>query len=73
MYPDKTHKEVLVIMGEHWKQLSDEEKRPYLEKAAGDRARYQQEMDDWRTRHPQPEKPDPTHRSKGYEDPIIII
>lgn len=30
--PDKTHKEVVALLGEEWRGLSDEQKKPYVDK-----------------------------------------
>mmetsp|Transcript_34885 Transcript_34885/g.109581 ORF Transcript_34885/g.109581 Transcript_34885/m.109581 type:complete len:582 (-) Transcript_34885:266-2011(-) len=51
-YPEKSHKEVLVILGERWKHMPQEEKEPYLAHAQADRARYHAEMIAWRENHP---------------------
>lgn len=50
--PEKTHKEILSVLGERWKSLPEVEKAPYLAKAEADRARYHAEMVEWRVNHP---------------------
>lgn len=30
--PDKTHKEIIVMLGEEWRGLSEEQKQPYVDK-----------------------------------------
>ena len=52
--PEKSHKEVLAFLGERWKAMPEEEKRPYLASAEADRARYHAEMVEWRANNPKP-------------------
>jgi len=42
--PDAGFGEMGKLIGSAWRQLSDDEKKPYNEKAAKDKERYQQEM-----------------------------
>lgn len=41
--PDKDHKQIVALLGEKWRKLSEEEKRPYVEKSSIDQKRYEQE------------------------------
>jgi hypothetical protein len=41
--PDKNHKEIVALLGEEWRKLSDEAKKPYVEKSNVDKKRYEQE------------------------------
>ena len=43
-YPDASRTEITKHIGEAWRNLSADEKKPYLEKAAADKERYQSEM-----------------------------
>lgn len=43
--PDKKVTELSSIFGERWKKMSDEEKAPFVAKAAADKARYAAEME----------------------------
>lgn len=41
--PDKNHKQIVALLGEEWRKLSDEQKKPYVEKSSADQKRYEQE------------------------------
>jgi hypothetical protein len=41
--PDLNHKEIVSKLGEEWRQLTDEKKRPFLSKAETDQKRYEKE------------------------------
>ena len=42
--PNLDNKELIRAMSEEWNKLSDEEKKPYVKKAAEDKKRYVEEM-----------------------------
>ena len=39
------NKELIKVMGEEWNKLTDDEKKPYVEKAEEDKKRYKREME----------------------------
>jgi hypothetical protein len=41
--PDRDHKQIVALLGEKWRKMSEEEKRPYVEKSSIDQKRYEQE------------------------------
>jgi len=41
--PDKNHKQIVALLGEEWRKLSEEQKKPYVEKSSADQKRYEQE------------------------------
>lgn len=41
--PDKNHKDIVSMLGEEWRNLSAEQKQPYVDKSAVDQKRYEQE------------------------------
>lgn len=43
--PNVTFGQIGKLLGEKWKSLSDEEKKPYDEKAAADKKRYESEKE----------------------------
>ena len=42
--PNLDNKELIKAMSEEWNKLTDEEKKPYIKKAAEDKKRYVEEM-----------------------------
>lgn len=46
-FPDMHHLDVTKKIGEEWTALSDEQKKPYLDAAAEDKMRYQNEMKEY--------------------------
>jgi hypothetical protein len=52
----KGEKDALKRLGEEWKALSEEAKKPYLDEAALDKSRYEKEMLIYRRDHPEPKK-----------------
>eukprot|EP01093_Parvamoeba_rugata_P010546 TRINITY_DN28544_c0_g1_i1.p3 TRINITY_DN28544_c0_g1~~TRINITY_DN28544_c0_g1_i1.p3 ORF type:complete len:143 (+),score=5.13 TRINITY_DN28544_c0_g1_i1:49-477(+) len=47
-HKDKKLGEVAKMVGAEWKELSDDEKKPYLEQAAADKIRAKKELDTWK-------------------------
>ncbi|TBU38850.1 high mobility group box domain-containing protein [Dichomitus squalens] len=45
--PDAGFGEIGKLLGAKWKELDDEEKKPYLDQAAADKARAEQEKNDY--------------------------
>ena len=41
--PDKTHKNIVSMLGEEWRNLSEEKKQPYVDKSLEDQKRYEKE------------------------------
>lgn len=37
------HKQIVALLGEEWRKLSEEQKKPYVEKSSADQKRYEQE------------------------------
>jgi len=46
--PDAKPTEIVTMLGTAWKELSDDEKEPYQEKAAKEKERYNTEMKAWK-------------------------
>lgn len=44
-HPDKAHKEVTKELGDQWKKMSDEEKKPYTEKYEENKKKYAKELE----------------------------
>lgn len=44
--PNKNHKEIVALLGEEWRKLSEEQKKPYVEKSSLDQKRYEQEKNE---------------------------
>ncbi|CEO97807.1 HMG box domain-containing protein [Plasmodiophora brassicae] len=61
--PETSFGDLGKILGQMWKDLSEDDKKPYVEKAAADKARYDEEVIAWRQANPVPEKP-PSSASK---------
>jgi hypothetical protein len=48
---------VMILFGEHWKQLSEEEKRPYIERALKDKLRYSEYLESSKVHNKKQVKP----------------
>lgn len=57
------------VIGEMWRGLTDAKKEKYVNKAEEDKARYQQEMEEYRKEHPEEEKPKKTRKGKKNAEP----
>lgn len=45
--PKLDNKEIIVKMGAEWRELSDEQKKPYIDKAEADKKRYEEEKKEY--------------------------
>lgn len=44
-HPDKTHKEIISLLGSTWSAMSPAQKKPYEDKAQADKLRYNKEKE----------------------------
>lgn len=50
--PEMKMTEISKVLGQKWKEVSDEDKKAYEEKAKADKARYKEEKEKWDEEHP---------------------
>jgi len=62
-------KEVSRILGKMWKELPEDEKKPYEKMAKKDKKRYEEEMKAWEDAHPEPEDMDDDEESEPKSTP----
>lgn len=48
--PNLAHKEVISKMGEEWNTMSEKDKKPYVDLAAHDKARYEKEKAEYESK-----------------------
>ena len=53
-YPNMKITEVSAKLGEIWRDITDEEKAPYVEKSKSDRDRYKSQQSEFKGKNPQP-------------------
>jgi hypothetical protein len=46
--PDKDHKQIVALLGENWRKLTQEEKKPYVDMSSVDQKRYEQEKKEYK-------------------------
>jgi hypothetical protein len=54
-FPTLSLSELTKLIAKDWKDLKDEEKKPYLDKAADDRKRYENQMKEFKRKYHQKE------------------
>ena len=62
--PNLNNKEIVKKMSEEWNALSDDKKKPYVQKAEADKKRYEKEKSDY-DKKKQDEKPSKKANNKG--------
>ena len=68
-HPDFSGKQITTELGKRWKQLSDEEKQPYIEKQKLDKERYNNEKsEDFEEKKPKEEKIKPKKKEEPKEE-----
>lgn len=66
-FPKMPRASINVLLGQQWRNLTDEEKIPYTEKSKLDSERYRNEMEEFKKQHPELQKPEKEKKSKKTE------
>ena len=64
-YPTEPAKGIIKKLGEAWRDLSDDEKQPFIRQAAVDKKRYSQDMDNYVPSSSSDDEPDKKKKKKG--------
>ena len=66
--PNLNNKEIVKKMSEEWNVLSDDKKKPYVQKALEDKKRYEKEKADYDDKKKKDEKPSKKTTKKGKKE-----
>lgn len=67
--PDLNHKEIVSKLGEEWRSLTDEKKKPFIEKGAADQKRYEKEKKEFKKTAGATKEPESKKKSKTTTKP----